>query len=171
MNSLTEKEKAHAFEALFGASIVGLAIVNKDFTFRHTNEQFCAILGVTPAELIGLRFQDITSAKSQRVDEENSKLIMDGKISSYMMEKTYSFENGRSLEAVLVVARVPMNTAEPFAFFLSQVVTNEEKSKLVSTPQTLIGSLLEFIKKYGQMFVTAGAFVGGVILTLLKGSQ
>ena len=65
MDGLTDEERVLAWGASWDPSFDGVAIVDKDFTFRSVNPQFCQIVGVSPAELIGKRFQDITPPRDR----------------------------------------------------------------------------------------------------------
>jgi len=124
VDGLTAEERVLAWQSGWHPSFAGVAIVNSDFTFRSVNPQFCKILGVTPADLLENRFQDITHPDSKKIDERNAKLVRDGKIDFYLLKKSYLFEGGREVKVVLLVTRVPTGD-QPFKFFLSRIMLDE----------------------------------------------
>lgn len=118
---LTEKEKALAWDASWNPSLSGIAIVSKDFKFLSVNQQFCEVVGVTPGELIGQTFQDVTDPKIRELDERNAKLVMEGKARSYLLPKKYRFPSGHISEILLLVVGV-YDKEDCFQFFVSRIM-------------------------------------------------
>ena len=150
MDELTDEERILAWKSSWDPSFAGCAIVNSDFTFRSANPQFCKLLGVTPAELLDERFQDVTHPASRKIDEKNAKLVIEGKIDFYLLKKSYLFENAREVKVVLLVTRVPIGK-KPFRFFLSRIMLNEEGRTVTSLLDT---THLSSIRKAADFLVT-----------------
>jgi hypothetical protein len=120
-----------------------------------------------PSEFVGKSFEDITPIEVRELDVANARLVIAGKIKSYLMHKSYRFQDGTVKDITLLVARVPWDTGKEFMFFLSRIIPDAEKlSQALSTPEKS-SSLIEFTKKHGKWLVSIGAVIGGVILKLL----
>lgn len=153
-----------------------MAIVNEDFTFRSVNPQFCKLLDVTPAELIGKRFQDITHPSIRAKDEENAKMLIAGMIDFYVLPKTYLFSDGREKKVVLLVTRAPAANQMVFQFFVSRIMLDENlalpmvpKNKSDSAPyfHEQIQKVVDFSIKYGKFLVAIGTILAAMIVALL----
>lgn len=189
MDNLTDEERALAWSASWHPSFDGKAIVNRDFTFRSANPQFCKLLGVTPAELVGNTFQDITPIGIRELDEKNARLLIDGKADFYVLPKKYQFAGGRTVSVVLLATRAPSSELGEFQFFLSRIMLDEDGELVsgedlidqrqknppsgsdVSFP-VLTGRAADFWMKYGKFLITIGTILGTAALLVynaLKG--
>lgn len=166
-DGLTDLERSLAWRASWNPSFAGVAIVNADFTFRSVNPQFCEIVGVSPAELLGKKFQDITPIGIREIDEKNANLVKQRVIESYLIPKSYEFINGRTVNVILLVKGVYC-PKKGFLFFLSQIMLDQNKNNtLVIQDQKQI-NILDFIKKYNKLFIGIGTAIAGFIFTLLE---
>ncbi len=104
--------------------------MSKDFEFLAVNPQFCEILGVTPAELVGQKFTDVTPVSVRALDVKNADMVIEGKISSYLMPKSYEFQSGKKVDIILMVVGVYSEKNE-FLFFVSRILeqTTAQKPK------------------------------------------
>jgi len=134
MDGLDSKQRALAWLATWNPSFTGKAILNKDFTFRSVNEQFCEILGVTPAELLDKKFTDITPEPDKTLDKQNAKLVIDGKSQGYLLKKIYELSDGRRVPVLLLVAGVRKDNGD-FDFFVSRIIQDIELSDATPTPK------------------------------------
>lgn len=176
-DKLTDEERILAWKASWHPSFDGVAIVNPDFTFRSVNPQFCELLGVTPAELIGQRFQDITPPSIRKLDLENAELVKKGVIDFYILPKKYQFSSGHEVEVVLLVTRAPPSEVGDFRFFVSRIMLDEKgallkahenvRSGSVIDYPTSINSVVEFALKYGKILIAVGLAVGAFVLSIL----
>lgn len=170
MDGLNFEERALAWASSWDPSFAGIAIVNKDFTFRSVNPQFCDILGVSPAELIGTRFEDITPIEIRKLDVKNANLVMQGKINSYLLPKCYEFENGKRVNVILLVTGV-YSTLGEFLFFVSRIMMDAEKDlpdSMFVTQNQEPKSVLDFIKCYAPIFAAVGTGLGALILYVIE---
>ncbi len=122
MDGLTDDERILAWIASWTPSFDGKAIVNPDFTFRSVNAQFCKILKVTPAELINKKFTDITPPPLRSLDQRNAELVKKNVIQSYLLPKTYEFQDGRKVDVTLLVNGVYDQETKEFLFFVSTIM-------------------------------------------------
>lgn len=170
MDGLTECtcEKALSWNASWEPSFDGVAIVNSDFTFRGVNPQFCKIVGVSPAELIGKSFADITPQPVRGIDVKNATLVMQGNIRSYLLPKTYEFYNGRRVKVQLLVVGVYDVTSplKEFQFFVSRIMLDEGIKSLTPDRQPI--GLLKFLKDNSKLLAGIGAALGTFIITILN---
>ena len=177
MDKLTDEERILAWKASWHPSFAGTAIVNKDFTFRSVNPQFCKLLGVTPADLIGQRFQDITPPGIKELDERNAKLVMDGSIDFYLLPKKYEFHSGKEVDVVLLVTRAPLSHEGEFQFFVSRIMldengellsahTEETSDSPISYPKSM-NAVVEFITIHGKWLMGIGTIIGAIIASLV----
>jgi len=174
---LTDEERILAWKSSWNPSFAGVAIVNRDFTFRSVNPQFCKLLGVTPAELVGERFQDVTPMGVKQLDEKNAQLIIDGSIDFYLLPKEYEFSGGRRVKVVLLVTRVPHEGE--FQFFVSRIMLDEkggllsiheteERSHLEQSSLTWTTKVLDFLAKYWIPIAITSAVAAGIIKEIFQ---
>lgn len=138
---LTHDERAWAWLASWNPSFEGIAVVNKDFTFRAVNQQFCKILGVTPAELINNTFQDVTPKKVRDLDTKNAKLVIEGTIRNYLLPKTYEFSSGKVVDVTLLVSGVYHPETDNFQFFVSKIMERKQVTLTAAQSQPPNGLL------------------------------
>ena len=177
-DQLTTEERALAWESAWNPSFDGIAIVNEDFTFRSVNPQFCKLLGVTPADLIGNRFQDITPPEIRELDEKNAKMIKDGLIDFYILPKTYQFSINHKVDTVLLVNRVPKSILQPFEFFIARIMLDEdgqlekmthvENLPLEQSSQKQTSTVVDFLTKHMKTFIAVGSVIAGIAIGIME---
>ena len=178
MDRLTDEERILAWKAAWHPSFDGVAIVDRDFTFRSANPQFCKLLGVTPADLIGQRFQDITPQRIRELDQKNAQMVIDGFIDFYLLPKSYEFTNGNQVNVVLLVTRAPLSSEGEFQFFVSRIML-DESGALHSVPKDvishskqssrmLINLVAEFLMQNIKILVALGAALGAIFLGFIE---
>ena len=158
---LSYEQQAKAWLASWNPSFVGKAIVDKNFHFLEVNEQFCDLLGVTPAQILGRKFTDITPEPAKSLDMLNAKLVVEGKSPGYLMDKTYRFEDGngqiRTIPVKLLAVGVYTETGD-FDFFVSRIILDAEMTTLKHTSQSQEG--LPLLEKFRQNWHILTTFVG-----------
>lgn len=162
MEIFSDEDLIEILKSDWESSFEGKARLCKDGIFLYANPQFYKLLEITPAELIGKRFQDITPIGDARdKDVQNSQLVVDGLIQSYLLPKQYQFSDAKFVNVIALMSRVPMDTSKPFRFFSLKIVLNDtEESPLKqdnagSNTQFLSVTeiLLNIINKYGKYFI------------------
>jgi PAS domain S-box-containing protein len=160
---LDNQQRAKAWVARFHTSFEGVAIVNRDLTFRSVSKQFCDILGVTPADLLDNKFTDMTPEPDKTLDLRNAKAVISGKSQRYFIPKTYQI-NGKLMKVLLLVDGVYKDSGD-FDFFVSRIVAAPEES-LSGKSLSPASSLVAEVKRHG---LGAGiAFLAWVAWEVIK---
>ncbi|NEX59515.1 PAS domain S-box protein [Noviherbaspirillum galbum] len=111
---------ADLFSSAFTHAAIGMAIVGLDGQFLDVNESLCRIVGYSKPELVKLTFQDITHPDDLKTDLDLSKLLMDGVIPSYHLEKRYIRKNG-DLIWILLTATLARHADGTPHHFIAQI--------------------------------------------------
>lgn len=168
MDGLNNEERSSAWLASWNPSFDGKAIVNSDFTFRSVNQQFCKMLDISPAELIGNKFTDVTPEPIKTVEVKNSILVRRGDIQSFLLPKTFELSTGRRIDVTLLVSGVYHPTMGTFMFYVATIMERQRLSATVVPSPTPTG-LLELDKKTWITIAAAlGTAVAYAIEKLLK---
>jgi diguanylate cyclase (GGDEF)-like protein/PAS domain S-box-containing protein len=92
-NSLRESEGR--FRALVEQAAVGVAEIDMVTSrFLTVNCRLCEMVGRTEEELLAVTFQAITHPEDLHLHEENTALLLAGKITHYSLEKRYLRKDG-----------------------------------------------------------------------------
>lgn len=113
-------ESETRFRATFEQAAMGLALVAPDGSWLRVNGKLCAIVGYSPEELAGLRFQDITHPEHLDSDLIQMRRVLAGTIDSYSLEKRYLRKGGEPVWVNLTVALVRKPDGTP-DYFISVV--------------------------------------------------
>jgi PAS domain S-box-containing protein len=108
------------FENAFHFAAIGIALVARDGRWLRVNHSVCELVGYSEAELLQMRFQDLTHQDDLEQDLENVARLLRGEVQSYQMEKRYLHKAGNVIWAVLSVSLVRGRHGEPL-FFISQI--------------------------------------------------
>lgn len=164
MDSLNHDERAHAWLASWNPSFDGKAVINSDFSFRAVNQQFCKILGVTPGDLMGNKFTDITPEPIKSLEVKNSILVRRGDIRSFLMPKTFELLDGRKIDTTLLVNGVYHPKTDQFMFFVATIMERQKMNVTAAPSQPPIG-LLDFADKKRTLWAVLTAL--GIMLAAL----
>lgn len=127
----TQLELVQSEESLQGAfenSSVGMALVAMDGKFIQVNQSLCTSLGYTEEELLQLTFQDITHPDDLEIDLSMLYEVIEGKRSTYQIEKRYFGKNGQLVHVFLTVTSVRKINGE-LSHFISQIVDISSRIK------------------------------------------
>lgn len=121
----------------------------------------------------GHAFSEITPPDVREADVAQAKLVMEGKIDSYLMHKSYEFPNGKEKKVTLLVTRVPINVEKPFKYFLSRILLREEKPSNVEQSSLIHHSkdgtndkwatIIGFVVRYWLGIAVGSAALFGII--------
>ena len=120
----TELQLETSEESLQGAfenSSVGMALVALDGKFIKVNQSLCESLGYSNEELLQLTFQDITHPEDLEIDLTLLGEVVEGKRSTYQIEKRYFDKDGQLVYSLLTVTSVK-NLDGTLSHFISQIV-------------------------------------------------
>ena len=154
MISLGDDEWEQVLRLLWKHSIVGLALVNPDGTFRSVSPAFCRIVEYTSAELKKMKFQDITLPSDTAPDMEMGQEVMDRQIEGYDMTKSYITKSRRVQTVLLRVSGLEMN--DQFICFVSQILP---ASPVGAKPRDIVKRdyLKQVRENWQQILVVTGA--------------
>ncbi len=82
-------ESEERFRKVFEEGPIGMALVDRDFRFAGVNDAFCHMLGYAAAELIGLKFADVTHPDDVESSVQLSRQLYEGNVPSFQLEKRY----------------------------------------------------------------------------------
>lgn len=117
------------FRSAFFNAPIGKAIVGLDGTQLMVNPALCELLGYSESELVNSKFQNLTHPEDLEDDLRQLKLLLEGKIQSYRMEKRYYRANGAIMWGLLCVGLVRDSDGKP-NHLVSQVVDITEQRRL-----------------------------------------
>lgn len=142
-------ESEQRFREAFENAAIGMALVGPDGTWLKVNKQICEITGYTEKELLNSTFQDITHPDDLNKDLDNVQALLEGKLSSYQMEKRYFHKYGHIVWVLLSVSLVRSEDGQPI-HFVSQIeditqrkITEDQLNKVNSELTTLLSSLTQ----------------------------
>ena len=103
---VTDQRRAEQnFQAIFEQAPVGIAVSDsRTGKFRQLNPRFASILDRSREELLQLDFQAVTHPEDMRKGIDGQKLLLNGEIRHFRMEKRYLRPDGSVVWADLVVA-------------------------------------------------------------------
>lgn len=105
--------------ALMGAAH-GIALVGLDGTWMQVNDALCKMLGYSEPELRALTFQDITHPDDLETDLDYLHECIEGKRTTYQMEKRYFRKDGETIWVYLAVSVLRAENNQPL-YFISQI--------------------------------------------------
>lgn len=105
-HALTESEGR--FRAIIENASVGMAVIDSNTgRFVRVNNKYCDIVGYTEAEMLITTFQNITYPDDLEADLANMKMLMDGELSEFTMEKRYYRKDASIVWVNLAVIPMP----------------------------------------------------------------
>jgi len=113
---LTQREQE--LRATFEQAALGIAHVAPDGSWLDVNQHVCDIVGYSREELMQKTFQDITHPEDLNTDLDYVQKLLDGKITTYSMEKRYIKKGGALVWINLTVSLIRKPSGEP-NFFIS----------------------------------------------------
>lgn len=98
------EESERLFRLSFEQTPIGKALVSLEGRCLDVNQALCDMLGYTEAELLGVSFEAVTHPEDFEADLARFKGLVEGRGTSYRMEKRYFHKSGRVIRAQLDVA-------------------------------------------------------------------
>ena len=135
--------RRNALQAAFEISPIGAAFVDKNGNFILVNQSYASMLGYGKDELMKKSYQEITHADDLQKDNEQAKLVCEGKIDSYKMRKRYISKNGDSIWVDLYVYGV-FNAEKRFEYFIAKAINVTELIKYQNNLQKSNDDLQRF---------------------------
>ena len=117
------------FRTLFKEVGAGMLMGTPDFVITEVNTEFANMLGYSKQELTGKTIQEITYPQDWQQSREKLNAVMDGKISSYRLEKRYIHKNNYPVWGLLSSTWIRDEQNQPDYFIA--LVQNLDEQKLV----------------------------------------
>jgi PAS domain S-box-containing protein len=105
-----------------------MALVGLDGSWLRTNAKLCQILGYEEAELLGLRFQDLTHPDDLEASNERVRSIVAGECRSYTHEKRYLRPDGTTVWGMLSVSLV-RDAGDAPLYFVAQIENIDDRKR------------------------------------------
>jgi PAS domain S-box-containing protein len=125
------RESEERFRATFEHAAVGAAHVGIDGRWLRVNRRLSEIVGYEREELLERTFQDITHPDDLEEYLEQMRLMLEGELQTYTMEKRYLRKGGPEVWVNLTVSLVRDASGEPVYF----IVVVEDISERKKTEQ------------------------------------
>ncbi len=108
------------FASAFDHAPIGVALVSLSGSFLKTNRALSDIVGYTTAELSKCTFQDLTHSEDLQADLAHVRDLIEGRATSYQMEKRYYHKDGHIVWINLHVSLARNREDKPL-HFISQI--------------------------------------------------
>lgn len=120
-----ERERARDSETLFQTALdnapIGIAVIGLDGRWQQVNPALCELLGYDAAELLQMKFQDLTHPDDLALDLTMVEKLLSGQLRNYQLEKRYLRKNGESLWVLLSATLIRDQDNKP-RHFISHVL-------------------------------------------------
>jgi PAS domain S-box-containing protein len=114
-------ESEQRFRRAFDSAAHGIALVGLEGKWIDANDKFCELLGMTREELLPTNFTAVTHPDDLATDTHLVAELMDGRRSSYQIEKRFVRSDGSIAQAMLSTGLVRDAHDQP-AYFVNQIV-------------------------------------------------
>jgi PAS domain S-box-containing protein len=122
------RESEERFRATFEHAAIGAAQVGIDGRWLRVNRRLSEIVGYEREELLQRTFQDITHPDDLEGDLAHMRLLLEGELQTYTMEKRYLRKGGPEVWVNITVSLVRDASGEP-AYFIAVVEDISERKK------------------------------------------
>jgi PAS domain S-box-containing protein len=153
------QESEERFRSTFNQVAVGIGHVAPDGRWLRINQKYCDIVGYTEEELKALTIEDITHPDDKEASLKNFRLLLEGKLDNYSLEKRYIRKDGSTLWVNLTASMVTDAAGnQRFAVGVVEDITARKRTE---------AALQKSEKKFSKIFHSAPALIG--ISTLVEG--
>lgn len=109
-----------AWVTLFNQSPIGMVVAGLDGRCLAANPAFCRMIGYSAQELAGQYFHSFTHPDDLAISLDKGRQMIEGKLSSFQVEKRYLHKDGHTIWASLSASVIRNTAGEPLAV-LSQI--------------------------------------------------
>lgn len=109
------------FRKAFTNAPIGMLMVTPEGTISQVNLAFCRMVGYSESELIGKAYRSLIHPDDLPRAEEKMRMLREGEVDSYTIEKRYLLRDGRSIW-VLLSASIIRETDTTPAYRIGQVM-------------------------------------------------
>jgi PAS domain S-box-containing protein len=170
--SLEEAEEL--FRRAFEDAPIGMAVVGLDGRWLRANASLCQILGYDEAELLELRFQDVSLPEDLEGSTDRVRSLIEGHRRTFSYEKQYVRKNGTTVWAMLSVSIVRDASNVPL-YFVTQVEDVDDRKLAEAEAMRLLDREREHVEQLQVLDAMKDEFVASVShelrtpLTSIKG--
>jgi PAS domain S-box-containing protein len=137
------KEREKLLSNAFDFAPIGMALISLTGGWIKVNTSLCEMLGYAEHNFLQHTFQDFTHPEDLDKDLKLLQQLLDGKITSYSMEKRYFHAEGEVIWALLNVSLIRNESGEPM-YFVSQIKNITKRKKDEETIRNQNSRLLNF---------------------------
>jgi len=102
---LALRESEEKFRAIFEQAAVGVAVTSAGTDeYIQINEKYCEIVGYSESELTPKTYRDITHPDDMQADRDNLRMLQQGQIQDFSMERRYLHKDGSTVWVNLTVS-------------------------------------------------------------------
>lgn len=101
-----EAEIETRFRIYFERSMVGMAVVNPDRSWRTVNPALCQIMGYPEERLLATHVQDLTHPDDASLSDSYYQRVMAGELDDFELTKRYIRGDGRTIDTFITVQAV-----------------------------------------------------------------
>ncbi len=124
------RESEERFRATFDQAAVGIGHVAPDGSWLLVNRKYCDIVGYPEAEIRKLSFKEITHPDDRETSMEHFRLMMEGKLGSYSLEKRYIRKDGSIVWVTLTASMVTDTAGKPkFVVGIIEDITSRKRAE------------------------------------------
>lgn len=126
-NTILEESESR-FRSAFNYAAIGMGIVSLEGHWLKVNKVLCEIVGYSEEELLKIDFQRITYPEDLQKDLNYVRMLLEGQISSYHMEKRYIHKNGSIIWILLSGSLIRDHKNQPL-YFIAQIQNIDAQKK------------------------------------------
>lgn len=134
-----------SFVGVFDNAAVGMAIIDLDGRFNRVNDQFCRIVGYSPAEVTKMTFPDLTHPDDLQADLEAVAKLQAGESNSFQLLKRYICKNN-DIAWVRITVSLAQHTVSGQKFYIGIIEDYEDRRAAEETRDLLVGELNHRVK-------------------------
>jgi PAS domain S-box-containing protein len=139
------RDRDAEYEATFEQAPAGIAHASPDGQWLRVNQRFCEITGYSRAELMQLRFQDLTHPDEASADVAAFRKMLTGEIGEYKCEKRYLHKTGEVVWVNLTVSALRGRAGRKFVTVIEDITdrkhAEEGRALLAAASEALLSSL------------------------------
>ena len=114
------RDSEELYRSTFERAAVGVAHVSSDGRWLRVNRKICEIVGYSEAELLQMKYQDITHPDDLAADQAETEKVVNGTLPTFSMEKRYIRKDGSWIWVNLTVSGV-RDSAGKLKHFISVI--------------------------------------------------
>lgn len=109
------------FRKAFTNAPIGMLMVTPEGTISQVNHAFCRMVGCKESDLVGSAYRSLIHPDDLPKAEEKMRMLRDGEVDSYTLEKRYLLRDGRVIWVLLSASIIRETDTSP-AYRIGQVM-------------------------------------------------